>query len=67
MSETPNPFAAILGGGLHRSLANAIGNPDRVWCRTCGRSEKVDAALCLRHGWPKCCEATMTIDNPEAP
>lgn len=36
-----------------------------VWCRKCGRSKKVDSAFCLRDGWPKCCNATMTIDAPE--
>ncbi len=37
----------------------------RVWCRTCGRSRKVDSAKCLAKGWPKCCGYTMTIDPPE--
>lgn len=37
----------------------------RVWCRTCGRSEAVDSAECLRSGWPKCCGYTMTIDAPD--
>lgn len=37
----------------------------RVWCRTCGRSERVDSELALQHGWPTCCEQTMTIDSPE--
>jgi hypothetical protein len=35
-----------------------------VWCRTCGRSERVDAAECLSSGWPTCCGYTMTIDSP---
>lgn len=35
-----------------------------VWCKTCGRSQKVDAADCLRHGWPKCHGYTMTLDAP---
>ena len=35
-----------------------------VWCRTCGRSQSVDSADCLQHGWPKCCGCTMTIDHP---
>lgn len=43
----------------HPSLINGI-----VWCRHCGRSRKVDAAKCLRDGWPKCCEGTMRIDKP---
>lgn len=36
----------------------------RVWCRKCGDTEKVDAARCLRYGWPMCCGETMTIDAP---
>lgn len=35
-----------------------------VWCRSCGRSQRVDGAECLRSGWPKCCGYTMTIDSP---
>lgn len=37
----------------------------RVWCRHCGAEQHVDAANCLRSGWPKCCGFTMTIDAPE--
>lgn len=37
----------------------------QVWCRECDRTQKVDAAECLRSGWPKCCSYTMTIDAPE--
>jgi len=36
----------------------------RVWCRECGHTERVDGAKALRHGWPKCCGYTMTIDSP---
>ena len=36
----------------------------QVWCYRCGRTEKVDSADCLRNGWPKCCEGTMSIDSP---
>lgn len=35
-----------------------------VWCRTCGRSQRVDSAHALSSGWPKCCGYTMTIDSP---
>lgn len=35
-----------------------------VWCRTCGKSLKVDSGDCLQNGWPKCCGYTMTIDHP---
>lgn len=45
-------------------VAEAIGNPNMVWCRHCGRSQSVDAANCIRSGWPKCCGYTMTIDLP---
>jgi Zn finger protein HypA/HybF involved in hydrogenase expression len=52
--------------GLHDKLAASHPKLARgvVWCRTCGRSEKVDSADCLRKGWPKCCGAAMTIDAP---
>lgn len=40
----------------HPSLLNGI-----VWCSRCGHSRKVDAAKCLREGWPKCCSATMGL------
>ena len=36
-----------------------------VWCTKCGRSERVDPARALRHGWPECCGYTMTIDSPD--
>lgn len=36
-----------------------------VWCGRCGQSRKVDAAQCLRSGWPKCCEGSMGLDKPE--
>lgn len=35
-----------------------------VLCGRCGKSRKVDAAKCLRSGWPKCCSSTMSIDLP---
>ena len=37
----------------------------QVWCRECGRTQRVNSALALREGWPKCCGYTMTIDSPE--
>lgn len=37
----------------------------QVWCHECGRTERVDSAHCLQHGWPKCCTYTMSIDSPE--
>lgn len=54
---------------LHEKIANDIPQIKRgmVWCRTCGHSQRVDGAECLRHGWPKCCGFTMTIDAPDVP
>jgi Zn finger protein HypA/HybF involved in hydrogenase expression len=37
----------------------------QVWCRECGRTQRTDSAEAMRHGWPKCCGYTMTIDSPE--
>jgi hypothetical protein len=54
----------------HRALYDTIAKSHPsllaglVWCRHCGRARTVDPALCLREGWPKCCNRTMTIDKP---
>mgnify|MGYP006318021283 FL=1 len=37
----------------------------QVWCTSCCRMQRVDGALAMSHGWPKCCGSTMTIDSPE--
>jgi hypothetical protein len=37
----------------------------KVWCSRCRQAREVDAAECLRNGWPKCCSVTMTIDPPK--
>lgn len=38
----------------------------RVWCTTCGHTQKVDGVAALNGGgWPKHCGYTMTIDSPE--
>lgn len=52
---------------MHEQLANANPKLKRgyVWCRSCGRAEKVNPGHCLQRGWPKCCGYTMTIDSPE--
>jgi hypothetical protein len=52
---------------MKRRLASDIPQLARgkVWCRTCGREQRVDAAGALSNGWPKCCGYTMTIDSPE--
>lgn len=43
----------------HPSLMRGI-----VWCGRCRKSRTVDAARCLREGWPKCCNGTMSIEAP---
>lgn len=37
----------------------------RIWCTSCGATQTVDVAKCLRTGWPECCEETMSLDSPE--
>ena len=37
----------------------------QVWCTRCGHTQRVNTPGALRHGWPKCCGYTMTIDSPE--
>lgn len=53
--------------GLHERIAEDVPQIKRgmVWCTVCGRSQEVDGADCLRHGWPVCHGFTMTIDSPE--
>jgi hypothetical protein len=55
------------GKTLHGELAGAHPKLTRgqVWCTRCGATQKVNTAGALRHGWPKCCGYTMTIDSPE--
>ena len=52
---------------MHDKLTSSHPSLQRgmVWCRICGRSQRVDSAGALRNGWPKCCGYTMTIDSPE--
>ena len=52
---------------LHDSIATAVPQIERgkVWCTVCHRMQRVDGADALRHGWPKCCGYTMTIDSPQ--
>lgn len=40
----------------HPSLLAGI-----VICGRCGTRRQVDAARCLREGWPKCCSGTMGL------
>ena len=37
----------------------------QVWCHACGRTERVNGGEAMRHGWPKCCGFTMSIDSHE--
>lgn len=54
----------------HQSLYDTIeaSHPSllagKVWCGRCGRPRTVDAAKCLRDGWPKCCGTTVSIEKP---
>jgi hypothetical protein len=63
-------LASDLSGLNDRIIdAAAVSHPSltrgQVWCRSCGRTEKVSTPGAMRRGWPKCCGYTMTIDNPE--
>jgi hypothetical protein len=40
----------------HPSLING-----KVRCSRCGKLRTIDAASCLRDGWPKCCGGTMDL------
>ena len=52
---------------LYKKIANC--HPKltcgQVWCRECGRTQKVNSEDSLQNGWPKCCGYTVTIDSPE--
>jgi len=52
---------------LYDKLAKCHPSIERgvVWCKACGRSQRVDPARCLRHGWPECHGEAMTIDHPD--
>jgi hypothetical protein len=49
---------------MYRDMAEAMSN--QVKCRHCGTTQAVDPAHCLRHGWPKCCGATMELTTKKA-
>lgn len=40
----------------HPSLLNG-----KVICSRCAKTRVVEAARCLRDGWPKCCGATVSL------
>ena len=52
------------------SIYQSIVNEDKklrrglVFCHKCGKKLKVDSAQCLAKGWPKCCDSTMSLDEP---
>ena len=50
---------------IARSQARSLPSSQNIWCHECGSIQKVDGAMALDHGWPKCCGATMTIDAPD--
>lgn len=52
---------------VHERIANDVPQLARgqVWCIKCGTTKRVNSALALRYGWPKCCGVTMTIDSPD--
>lgn len=55
-------FGRRVAGAISAMYADAAsGLPDEVHCRTCGSVQRVDPEDCLRHGWPVCCGATMTL------
>lgn len=45
----------------HPSLLNG-----KVICSRCAKTRMVDAAKCLRDGWPKCCGTTVKLQATEA-
>ena len=53
--------------GLHEHIARSHAKLQRgqVWCTSCTATQHVDPVESLRHGWPKHCGYTMTIDSPE--
>lgn len=49
---------------MAQRMVRETGKGSVVWCRICGRSQPTDPAVCLAEGWPKCHNATMSIDPP---
>lgn len=50
-------------GGLHQKIVDSVPalQSGKCHCTNCGNEIAVDAAECLRKGWPKCCGATMYL------
>jgi len=67
MSREEQIQRAVFRETFGRSFVSAIPQlrRGRVWCTKCGASQGVSAVKCFKHGWPKCCGYTMTIDSPE--
>lgn len=53
--------------GMYEKMAGSHPKLSRgqVWCKTCGRTQRVNTAESLQTGSPKCCGYTMTIDAPD--
>jgi hypothetical protein len=60
-----NTISSILGMYQDAVQSSPALSREMVWCKNCGRSMKVNSVECLKHGWPKCCNQTMTIDSPK--
>lgn len=67
MINRRNDHIYIKAMNLHEKLADCHPKLQRgmVYCHQCGNSKKVGSAHCFKYGWPKCCNATMSIDSPE--
>jgi hypothetical protein len=54
-------------GDLHSKIATDVWPQGaKLTCHKCGHSEKItsaEAAEYLRHGWPKHCSNTMTLEK----
>ena len=64
---TPNDLVRLFNAidpGDYMARSHPKLERGQVWCKTCGRTERVDSADCMRYGWSKCCSMTMTIDAP---
>lgn len=54
----------LLDHSFYESIVNDVPQPKAgiVHCHECGNSIRVNAAYCLRSGWPKCHGQTMSLD-----
>lgn len=53
--------------GIHQKIVDDVPALKKgvVYCHVCMREQKVNPAHCLAHGWPKCCQTTMSLDPPK--